>query len=194
MSSRQQQSSSDWYQGVSQSQRTPNDIMGQYPHVDVTNSVPTGTPLQKTGHSRHRQIDLHQTATFPTTHAKHQGYIGDKGCQKDLGGRSGSFPEWLYEMNETTVSVCLCRSLRADHNPQNDPAWLIRAVSLLPSSDDNYLDSLNIDLRNHFEERYTLLAGETFEMNKRTPDMQETSRLNCQCRKKIAACALLLAD
>ena len=60
------------------------------------------------------------------------------------------------------VSAFLGRPLRADYLQASEPAWLSRAMNILPGVEDNYLDSLNIDLRNQFEERYTLLMGETF--------------------------------
>ena len=40
-------------------------------------------------------------------------------------------------------------------------------MNKLPGVEDNYLDSLNIDLRDQFEDRYTLLTGETFAINSR---------------------------
>ena len=45
--------------------------------------------------------------------------------------------------------------------------WVKRAVNKHPGVEDNYLDSLNIDLRNQFEELYALMIGETFEINSR---------------------------
>ena len=86
--------------------------------------------------------------------------------------------EWLYQKNmcppnddehtnieKMNVSVFLRRPLRADYSQASEPAWLSRAMNILPGIEDNYLESLNYDLRNQFEERYTLLTGETFGIN-----------------------------
>ena len=45
--------------------------------------------------------------------------------------------------------------------------WLSRAANLLPSVEYKYPDALNIDLQEHFEERYKLQAGESFAINRR---------------------------
>ena len=87
---------------------------------------------------------------------------------------------WLHEKNmcpsnddehatvkKMTVSVFMSMSLRADHTPVTEPAWLSRVVNLLSSEGNNYLDSLNIDLRNQFEERYRFLTGKTIELSSR---------------------------
>ena len=87
-------------------------------------------------------------------------------------------PEWLYKTNmcppsddehatmkEMTVSVFLGRPLRAENTQSTEPACLNRTLNLLSSVEDIYLDSINLDLRDQFEERYALLAGETFELN-----------------------------
>ena len=89
-------------------------------------------------------------------------------------------PEWLYErkmcppsddehaaMKKTNVSVFLRSPLRAEHTPATEHAWLSRSMNLLLSVEYNYLDSLNLDFRDQFAERYALVTGETFEVNSR---------------------------
>ena len=70
-------------------------------------------------------------------------------------------------IRKMNVPVFLGRPLRADFSHTSEPAWLSRAMNILPGVEDNYLDSLNFDLRNQFEERCTLLTGETFAINSR---------------------------
>ena len=48
-----------------------------------------------------------------------------------------------------------------------EPAWLSRAVDMVPSVEDNYLGPLPLDLRDQFTARYQLVEGETFEIIKR---------------------------
>ena len=68
------------------------------------------------------------------------------------------------------ANVCLCsweRTLQTKYSQASEPAWLSRSMNILPSVENNYLDSLNIDLRSQFEKRHALLTGETFGINSR---------------------------
>ena len=95
-------------------------------------------------------------------------------------------------MKKTTPSVFLTRPLRPDHTPPNEPTWLSRAMNLLPSVDDNYLDSLTVNLREQFEERYSLQAGKTYEVNGRYARDLEAQLLMQKERLKRARYALLI--
>ena len=175
------QSPSVGYKGTSDPQRTVKDIMLEYPGVKVKNSGPTGTPLRK--HAIQNPGNKKTFIKQPIYLHPMQNRLGSlvkKDARRTWEAAVIVSPEWLYQKNmcppnhdehakmkKMNVSVFLGRPLRAAHSQASEPAWLSRAVNILPGVEDNYLDSLNIDLRNQFEDRYTLLTGETFAINSR---------------------------
>ena len=90
------------------------------------------------------------------------------------------------------VFVFLSRSQGANHRPVTETALFSRAVTLLPSVEDNFLDSLNIDLRNQLEERYALLTGETFKFDSRCSRNLEAQLPMPEKRLQRARYALLI--
>ena len=168
------------YQGTPQAQRTVEDVMGDYPGLKVTNSGPTGTPLRKQAiqHPTKRTFTKQPTYLSPMQNTKDS--LVTKDARRIWESAVVVSPEWLFEKNmcplsdeqhatlkKANVSVFMNRPLRADHTPTNEPQWLGKAMNMLPNVEDNYLETLNIDLRGQFEERYFLRAGETFGVNPR---------------------------
>ena len=75
--------------------------------------------------------------------------------------------ETQREIKQMTVMVIMSRLLRPQDHQTQQHAWLTLAVNLLPSVEDNYLDSLTIDSRDQFAARYQLGQGESFAINKK---------------------------
>ena len=156
--------------------------MSEYPDVKVNNSVPTGTPLrtqaiQNPGNKK----TFTKQPIYLNPMQNRLGSLVTKDARRTWEAAVSLSPEWLYQktmcppndnehakMKKMNVSVFLGRPLRADYSQAAEPAWLSRAVNILSGVEDNYLDSLNIDLRNQFEDRYTLLMGEMFAINSRS--------------------------
>ena len=168
------QSPSVGYKGTSVPQRTVKDIMSEYPDVKVKNSGPACTPLRKQAiQTPGSKKTFTKQAIYLNPMQNRHGSLVTKDARRTWEAAVIVSPGWLYQKNmwppsddehakmkKMNVSVFLGRPLR-------ETAWLSRAVNILPGVEDNYLDSLNIELRNQFEDRYTLLMGETFAINAR---------------------------
>ena len=141
--------------------------MSEYPDVKVDNSGPTGTPLRK---QRIQNPGSKKTFTRQPIYLNpmQNGLrsLVTKDARRAWEAAVIVSPEWLYKKN-------MCPPNDNEHAPMKKMnvsvgQWLTslsRAVNVLPGVENNYLDSLNIDLRNQFEDRYKLLTGETFAIN-----------------------------
>ena len=162
------QSPSVGYKGTSVPQRTLKDIMSEYPDVKVKNSGPTGTPLRKQAiqNPGSKKTFTKQPIYLNPMQNRH-GSLVTKDARRTWEAAVIVSPEWLYQnnmwppsddehakMKKMNVSVFLGRPLRTIYSQAVEPAWLSRAVNILPGVEDNYLDSLNIELRNQFEDTH----------------------------------------
>ena len=163
------------------SPKSVDDIMHEFPDVKVKNSGPTGTPLRKQAKQNPggKKTFTKQPTYFPSMQNT-KGTLVTKDARRSWEAAVTVSPERLYEKNmcppshdehgamkKTNISVFIGRPLRAEHTPVTEPAWLSRAVNLLPSVEDKNSDSLYLDSRDQYEERLALLTGDTFEVNSR---------------------------
>ena len=75
--------------------------------------------------------------------------------------------ETQNEIKQLNTTVFMSRLLRPHEHQMQEPKWLTRAVNLLPSVEDNYLEPLPLDPRDQCIARSQLVEVKTFEINKR---------------------------
>ena len=89
--------------------------------------------------------------------------------------------ETQEESKQMTLTVFMSILLKQHDHKTQEPAWLTGAVNLLPSVEDNYLDSVIIDPPDQYTARCQLGEEETFAINKKASAI---SRHNYQCQNK----------
>ena len=160
-------------------------------------------PTKETGHSESRQVDFHKTASLPSTNAEYEAHIGDQKCKENQRGSCDNLPRlalwdkyvsskrrWTRDEEKDSVF-----HEQASTNRSHASNWACVAQwssESATSVEDNYLDSLNIDLRNQFEERIRLTVWRNFRI---TLQILEGFKGSTAIAKgKVAACALRLTD
>ena len=174
-SSRQPQTSTIEYQGVSHPQQTEGD---EYPDVQVKNSGPAGAPLKK------QAIQNPDKLTFtklPACHLPMQNTkrtLVTKNARKIREAAVIISPDWLYETNmcppnddehatRKKIPCFMSRPPRTDHTPVTEPAWLSGAVNLLPVLKITIWIRSTLTCATNSRKGSALLSGETFELHSR---------------------------
>ena len=165
------------YQGEPEKQKTIEEVLKEYPDdIPIRNSGPTGIPLRRVPKPtkivrRPPNYLPSSTETKGTLVAKDAKRIAEVAERLDFDWyrdrqRAPPSDETQAQWKKSMISVFMNRRLRPHTHKDNEPAWLSRAINILPSVNDNYLDNLTIDLRHQWQDRYELGQGETFAINK----------------------------
>ena len=170
------------YRGKPEKQLTVEETLTKYltDLIKIVNSGPTGTPLQKQSILSPGGTTRTKMAAFLPPATDTQGSLVTRDARRIRETAEQISEEWYlkkqvappnketqYEIKQMMVTLFMSRLLRPHNHQTQEPACLTRAKNLIPSVEDNYLDSLTIDPRDQFTARHQLGEGDTFAINKK---------------------------